>query len=419
MATHRYDPDTRRRQRAVYRRRRTMVFVVGGLGLLILVYLIGVVIAPLPSANLVHASVKSASTSAANLQWPDGAQAAVMAPDYPQVASSAGGTSAVPIASITKVVTALVVLDRKPIAAGQSGPSLTFTENDVDIWNEVVADGGSWAPVVAGTSMTERQALAAMLVPSGSNYAISLANWAFGSTSAYVSAAKSWLAKHGLSGTTIVSPDGLDPGNESTTKDLLRLGQMVLASPVLVSIVSEKATENLPGAGVQQNTNQLLGVDGIDGIKTGNTDPAGYCLLFSARLSVGTSSVRIVGVVLGAPDITTLWSDVSTLVTSVRSGFHDVTLTEKGHVFGSYTTPWGAHSSLVAASSEHLIVWSRNDITSRIAAHPLVTGTAGTSFGTVTFTVGSTTKSIPLVLESTVPGPSFLWRLAHPYGFGA
>ena len=395
-----------------------VVFGGGTLAVLLLVYLIGVVITPVPQANAVMSPLASLSTPAAQLSWPDGGQGAIMAPDYPEVSASAGGSGAVPIASITKVITALVILDKKPISGSEGGPSITFTQNDVNIWNEVVANGGSWAPVVAGTSMTERQALTAMLVPSGSNYALSLANWAFGSMSSYVSAAKKWLAAQNLTGTSIVSPDGLDPDNVSTPKDLLRLGQLVEASPVLTSIVSQQTSENLPGAGVQQNTNKLLGVDGIDGIKTGNTDQAGYCLLFSALLPVGSEHVRVVGVVLGAPDNDTLWSDVKSLVESTRSGFHQLDLAAEGRVFGSYQTAWGAHSDLVAASTSRVVVWSDTKVTSKTHVQPLTSGQAGTVMGVITYTIGSKTQTVKLALRSTVSGPSVGWRLKHPFGIG-
>lgn len=409
----------RTRHRSVYRRRRFVVFGGGTLALLLLVYLIGVVIAPVPAATAVLAPIGSLSSQAAQLEWPGGGQGAIMAPDYPEVSASTGGSGAVPIASITKVVAALVILDKKPISGESSGPSITFTDNDVDILNEVVANGGSWAPVVAGTSMTERQALTAMLVPSGSNYALSLANWAFGSMSAYVSAARTWLAAHNLTGTTIVSPDGLDPDNASTTKDLLRLGQMVVDSPVLSSIVSQQNTEKLPGAGVQQNTNQLLGIDGIDGIKTGNTDQAGYCLLFSALVPVGTAHVRVIGVILGAPDDDTLWSDVKSLVESTRAGFHQLDLAEKGRVFGSYQTSWGARSDLVALSQSRVVVWSDTKVTPKTDVRALTSGNAGDVMGTVTYTIGAHTQVVKLGLRNAVPGPGLGWRLGHPFGIGS
>ena len=86
-----------------------------------------------------------------------------------------------PSASITKVITALVVLDAHPIPPGEGGPEIAYTEADVDIYWDMVAQNGSVAPVAAGSSLTLRESLEAMLLPSGNNYAISLANWAFGS----------------------------------------------------------------------------------------------------------------------------------------------------------------------------------------------------------------------------------------------
>ncbi len=137
-----------------------------------------------------------------------------------------------------------------------------------------------------------------MLLPSANNYAISLANWAFGSQDAFVTAATSWLQAHGLSDTHLVEPSGLSPQNVSTPANLVTIGQIALANPVLASIVSLTSAD-IPGVGTLTNTNTLLGSLGINGVKTGTTGEAGYCLLFSSNFTVGTQQVTVVGVLLG------------------------------------------------------------------------------------------------------------------------
>ncbi|MDR6613390.1 D-alanyl-D-alanine carboxypeptidase [Leifsonia sp. 1010] len=408
----------RRVSRKVYRRRRIVVFGTLIAILVAFVYVVGSLVAPVPATAAVTAHGKQLVQPAVQLAWPGYGSAAIVAPDYPGASASHGSDASVPIASITKTITALVVLEKKPLNGNDQGPDISFTQRDVDIWNDVVAAGGSWAPVVAGTSMTEKQALEAMLLPSANNYAISLANWAYGSTSAYVSAANDWLAKNGFTGTKITTPDGLDPGNVSTTKDLIGIGKLVLASPALSSIVSQK-NANLPGAGSQDNTNTLLGFEGMDGIKTGNTDEAGNCLLFSAELPVGSTKVRVLGVVLGAPTHDDLWAGVQALMTSMKSGFHQVTPVEKGQVFGTYTTAWGASSKLIATETKSFLVWSDTPITVDLQTRPLSSGFKGDILGQGTFTLNGTTATVPLALARDVPDPGFGWRLAHPGGLGA
>lgn len=408
----------RRPSREVYRRRRIVVFGSAGVLLVTLLYFFGSLVAPLPATAAVIEHQKTLTQPAAQLDWPDDGSAAISAPDYPGATQFHGSDDSIPIASMTKTVTALVLLDKKPLEGDAEGPTISFTQKDVDIWNEVIADGGSWAPVEAGTSMTEKEALTAMLVPSANNYAISLVNWAFGSTGSFVSAANGWLKDKGFTGTKLVSPDGLDAGNVSTTKDLIGIGKLMLASPALSSIVSQKAV-TLPGAGAQDNTNELLGIDGIDGIKTGNTDEAGYCLLFSAEVPVGTAKVRVLGVVLGAADHDELWANVTGLLESMKTGFHEVQAATSGQVFGSYTTAWGASSQLVATTGATIVVWADTPIEVALETRPLQAGSRGEVVGTVIFTVNGTTQKADVALAKDVPDPGFGWRLAHPGGLGA
>jgi D-alanyl-D-alanine carboxypeptidase (penicillin-binding protein 5/6) len=407
----------RRVSRKVYRRRRFVVFGIVIALLMAFGYVVTSLVAPVPATAAVVAHEKTLVQPAAQLAWPGYGSAAIVAPDYPGASASHGSTASVPIASITKTITALVVLEKKPLNGGDQGPDIAFTQRDVDIWNGVIAAGGSWAPVVAGTSLTEKQALEAMLLPSANNYAISLANWAFGSTDAYLKAANGWLAHEGFTGTKVVTPDGLDPGNVSTTKDLIGIGKLVLASPALSSIVAMK-NATLPGAGAQDNTNALLGFDGMDGIKTGNTDQAGYCLLFSAQVPVGTSKVRVLGVVLGASSHDELWAGVQALLTSMKNGFHPVTPVEKGQAFGTYTTAWGVSSKLIATETKTFLVWSDTPIQVDLQTRPLSSGFKGDVLGEGTFTLNGKTETVPLALARDVPDPGFGWRLAHPGGLG-
>ncbi|MFF1633110.1 D-alanyl-D-alanine carboxypeptidase family protein [Leifsonia sp. NPDC058248] len=408
----------RRVSRQVYRRRRMVVFSLLSVVLVGILYVSGSLFAPVPATAAVTEHEASIAQPKAALTWPGWGASGITAPDYPGATEYHGSSASVPIASVTKTITALVVLDKKPIASGQNGPTISFTQKDVDIWNQVIAEGGSWAPAVAGTSMSEKQALEAMLLPSANNYAISLTNWAFGSSRAFVKAANAWLAAHKFTGSKLDSPDGLTPGSVSTTKDLIGIGKLALANPVLSAIVSQKSV-SLPGAGKQDNTNTLLGVGGIDGIKTGNTDQAGNCLLFSAQVTVGQSKVRVIGVVLGAPTHDDLWAGVKTLLNSMTNGFHEVDASKAGRAYGTYTTPWGAKSTLVSTATKMFVVWSDTPIQVSMQTRPVQSGEKGEVVGQVRFTLNGTTQTAQLALAKAIPDPGLWWRLAHPGGLGA
>jgi D-alanyl-D-alanine carboxypeptidase (penicillin-binding protein 5/6) len=403
---------TRRRK---YRRRRIVVFSTLAVLLSGAFYVTNALVAPVPATAAVAERSITIAQPTAQLAWPNAGGSAVTVIGYPGIAAAQGTTASVPIASMTKTITALVILDKKPIAAGTEGASIKLTAADVNILSQVVSLGGSWAPVVAGTTLTEKQALEAMLVPSANNYAISLANWAYGSMPAYLTAADTWLAKHHLTGTRVADASGFNPQSVSTTTDLIEIGKMVLAEPTLASIVST-AQDTLPSAGTIKNTNALLGTDGVDGIKTGSTSQAGYCLMFSAKITVGTQPITVLGAVVGAPTMDALFASVSALIASVKNGFHEVDVTQPGQIFGTYTTKWGAMSKLVAKSTTTMLVWSDTPITSSVVTQPVQLGKAGDTVGSVTFTLGTKTVSTPLTLKTTLKDPGFWWRVAHPGG---
>jgi D-alanyl-D-alanine carboxypeptidase (penicillin-binding protein 5/6) len=405
------DPTYATRPRAGRRRRRFVAFFVIAVVFLAGLYTAAAAFAPLPSAANAAGRASTIVQPAVQPDWPSWGSAAVGAVGYDGVLIKKGSDASVPIASMTKTITALVILDKKPITTGD-GPTITFTADDVAIFDRVIAEGGSWAPVVAGEQLTERQALEAMMLPSANNYAISLAIWAYGSVDAFLSAGNAWLAHHGFTGTHLTDPAGLDPGSVSTPTDLVGIGKLVLADPVLSTVVSTK-TVTLPGAGTQDNGNKLLGTDGIDGVKTGFTDEAGHCLMFSADVRVGGKKIEVIGVVLGAASYGDLWTSVPPLLTSVKDGFHAVDLTSST-TFGDYTTAWGEKTSLTAAKDATMVVWSDTPVNVTVRSTPVGVASPGDDVGTVTFTEGTTTVKRELTVTRPITDPGLLWRLAHP-----
>lgn len=403
--------DARRRRRL--RRRRAITFTTIGVLVAAAAYTALTAIAPLP----VSAEAASASTTirpaAVQPAFPSWGSAAVGMVGQNDVLVKNGSMASAPIASMTKTITALVLLDKHPIATGTEGPTITFSDADVDILHQVWAEDGSWAPVQAGEQLTEKQALTAMLLPSANNYAISLANWGFGSVDAYLTYTNAWLASHGFTGTHITDPSGLDPGSVSTPIDLVGIGKLVVANPVLASIV-DTPTADLPGAGTVDNGNKLLGQDGVVGIKTGWTDQAGHCLLFAASVTLHGHPVKLVGVVTGAPDYTNLWTDVPTLLKSVEAGFHEVTVGASASDYGTYRSVWGQSATLKSEKSGGIFVFSDTPIRVTVRSAPVTLASPGDDVGTVTFNGGGQTFSSPLTVSKAVEDPGLGWRLTHP-----
>lgn len=400
-------------RRQIFLRRRVAFFGSLAVVLAAVVYLANTGLAPVPATAAELSTPASLTQPAAQPTWPTSGESAIGAVGFPGVLGSAGPQESVPIASVTKIVTSLVVLDKKPLTGTEPGPTITFTDADVAIYYKVVAMNGSVAPVVSGMKLSERQALQAMLLPSANNYSISLGVWAYGSMDAYLAAAATWLKAHGMTGTTVADTSGISPASRSTPADLVALGKLVVANPALASIVA-MPTAKLPVIGIVKNTNKLLGRDGITGIKTGTTDAAGACLLFSANVSIDSRTVTLVGVALGGRTHTELDRAVTALIDSVKPGFRNVTLTNKGASYGTYTTVWGQTSKAVTAKAASVLVWSDTPVSAKAKIRKLTLGAAGDPVGAVDFTVGDRSVSVPLLLARTVSDPGPAWRVSHP-----
>lgn len=405
-------PDRRR----VYRRRRIAVF--GSLAVVLAllvgsgVYAANTLGAPIPAAapELVDPSAVTAAPQ--QLALPGFGGYAVGAVGFDGLLAAGNESAQLPIASIAKVVTALVLLDEHPIPADEGGPEITYTDADVDIYWAMVAQNGSVAPVAAGTTLSLRESLEALMLPSGNNYGISLANWAFGSEAAYAERAQAWVGEHGLADTRIVDSSGLSLDNVSTPADLVRLGQLALEEPTVAEIVATQRVD-LPGLGSFENSNKLLGSRGVDGIKTGTTDDAAN-LLFSADYAVGSSTVTVVGVLLGAVNHPTLREAVAALLDSVAPGFHEVTPLEPGQELATYTTPWGDTATARAAAGATVVVWSDTAVDVIVEADPLTLADDGATVGTAVVTAGSQRLEVPLELDGTLDDPGMWWRLSNP-----
>jgi len=380
-----------------------------------------VLVAPLAAAQPVAADWAAPALDAPELVLPGFGASAVGAVGWEDaqpdgVLASAGTAEPVPIASISKVVTALVVLEARPLAADEQGPEIVFTPADAALWTEYVRQGGKVLPSPAGLVLTERQLLETVLVESANNHADTLATWAYGSRQAFVDAVAGWLSAHGLESTTLVEPTGMSPLNRSTPTDLVALGELALAHPVVAEIVGTAAV-TVPGVGDLENSNGLLGHDGVDGIKTGTLNEAGYCLLFSTDVEVGEESITVVGVVLGATDRETLLASADALLEEVGDGFHEVELASEGDVFGTYATVWGAEASAVAAADASVVVWRDTPITSTRRLDPvpaLVGGPAPDAVGEAVFRAGDREIAVPLLLDAPLDAPDAWWRMTHP-----
>ena len=195
-------------------------------------------------------------------------------------------------ASLTKLMTAYLVFS----ALHDGRLKLTTT---LPISTEAWKQGGSRMFLLPNTQVPVDELLKGMLVPSGNDAAYALAEGVGGSAAGFVALMNREAGILGLTGTHYMDPNGLpDPGHYTTARDLATLARdLVLNFPGdyhRFFHIKQLTYNNI----TQPNTNGLLWVDPeVDGIKTGYTKEAGYCLVASAK----RGGQRLISVVLGAP----------------------------------------------------------------------------------------------------------------------
>lgn len=203
-----------------------------------------------------------------------------------------------PMASVTKVMTALLVLESGDLGQEIQVPKAAFSY----AWKY----GGESAGLHPGDVLTVGELLEALLLPSGADAAYTLANAYGPGLSAFVARMNATATRMGMTQTHFTSPDGLPYPTEtstySTPSDLLTLGLAAMRYPVFRSIVDQRFYQLRKGPGHHaywwDNTNDLIvSYQGALGIKTGYTDGAGHCLLFEATRNGRT----LIGAVLDSP----------------------------------------------------------------------------------------------------------------------
>jgi D-alanyl-D-alanine carboxypeptidase (penicillin-binding protein 5/6) len=228
------------------------------------------------------------------VSWPQNGQAAfVLGKDRP---SASPYQQPAAIASLAKVMTAYLTLERYPITGEQEGFSITVTAADAEAAAEDATRNQSIVAVGAGEQLTERQLLQALLIPSGNNIASMLAADVAGSETRFLAEMNAQAGALGMRHTTYTDPSGFDSGTVSTAADQLRVFQRAMHFTVFRQIVS-MASVTLPVAGTLTNFNPLITAGYVG--KTGSDSAAGGCLAFFTHVTVGGRRLTAAGVVMG------------------------------------------------------------------------------------------------------------------------
>jgi D-alanyl-D-alanine carboxypeptidase (penicillin-binding protein 5/6) len=348
------------------------------------------------------------------MPWPARGSAAVGVQSLGFIASS-GNEQAIPAASVAKVMTALVILEDKPLKKGDPGPTITITDTDVQSYNADLANKESVARVQAGEQITELQLLQGALIPSANNFAETLARWDAGSADAFVAKMNARATALHLAHTKFADTSGANAATVSTPSDLMSLGMAAMKQEVFAQVVG-MGSADLPVAGTVYNVDSVLGQSGIVGIKTGSGLNSGANFLFAATISVDGVPITFFGCVMGQSTLDDSFAAAKKLIGTMQSGLHVRKVLVKNQTVATYITPWGAQTDLVSTVDVELIEWPGMVLRQRLDAHPLVLDQplpAGTQEGTEHMVLGDYNLDIPLATAGPMYPPGRFWRLTR------
>jgi D-alanyl-D-alanine carboxypeptidase (penicillin-binding protein 5/6) len=390
--------------------------------LLAIVFVIAQAVRPLPSPALdltaADAYTFNGTPLPQSMPWPSEGQSAVEVEGLGSLGVH-GAPRPVPIASVTKVMTAYVILHDHPLSGKANGPTITV---DAQAAQEAGSDEQSTAPVTKGQQFTERQMLQLLLIPSGNNIARLLARWDSGTQASFVAKMTKTAASLGMTHTTYTGASGIEETTVSTAQDQLMLAREVMKNSVFRSVVA-LPNATLPGVGrIFNNNNDLVNL-GVVGIKTGSSTPAGGALMWAAHKTVLGKEQLILGVTLQQHGGTTVADSLKTaldrsqaLIESVQGGLDSATIVKKGEVVGKVDDGLGGSTPVVADKDLTAIGWP--GMKSGLVLTPVSGGVphsakAGTEVGTLSFGAGAARTTVPVVLQSGLNAPSFGTKLTR------
>lgn len=410
-----------RRQRRRRRRRRVGIAVVV---VIVVVAALAVVQLrrPLPATALhtTLASTLEMPGQAPTLPWPSTGYGAVAIPSLGYEAQS-GPEVSVPVASLTKMMVAVVILQDHPLTEGVGGPSVTITAQDVAEDSSDISTDQSTVPVTVGEVLTERQLLEGLLIRSANNMAFTLARWDAGSIAAFVAKMNAGASQLSMTQTHYVDVSGYDPGSVSTPADSLKVAARGLADPTFAAIVA-MPTVTLPVVGQVPNIVTQVGSNGIVGVKSGFTSAAGPCLVLATNRTVGGKTVQAIAAVTNQPATTTNTFAAAGLVDeglmqAALTAVAETPVAAPGHAVGTVGASWGGSSHEVpveTAQAASVLAVPGQALTITVTDRPVATGTAaGTVVGHVAYTLGPQRQVVSLQPSERVPAPPPWWRLTR------
>lgn len=297
------------------------------------------------------------------IAWPLTGPAALFVPTLGVLSSH--DDHVVPIASLTKMMTAYVALLAAPLVQNQMGPCYVVTSADVATYQEMKVLNESSVLVVAGEQLCELDLLNGLLVHSAGNYAVMLATMIAGSLGSFVERMNAEATVLGLSHTHYDDVTGFSSASVSTARDQAVLAAILMKSALVRSIVLQQSV-TLPVAGTVASFTPYVGYDNVIGVKSGRTSAAGGCDAMAVTFNDGTKTSVLYAVVLdqrggdllGPAGVAALTLANSAVVSRFNFTF------AKGSVVGAYT--WGDKRIAFGFTQQHNVSWWPAERTPRV-----------------------------------------------------
>jgi len=213
-----------------------------------------------------------------------------------------------PPASMTKIMSMLLIMESIDKGVIKWDDMITVSANASGM-------GGSQILLETGEKMSVEDLFKGVAIASGNDAVVALAEAIAGTEEMFVKMMNDKAKELGLKNTNFKNPHGLDAANHySTAYDMAMIAKELIKHEKVLEYTSIYETylrENLPTKIWLVNTNKLVRFyEGLDGLKTGFTNEAGYCLTFTAK----KNNMRLLGVVMGEPESTTRNSEVKEML---------------------------------------------------------------------------------------------------------
>lgn len=314
------------------------------------------------------------------------------------------------MASITKLMTILLILE--DIDSGRISLS-----DEVTASANASAMGGSQIYLKENETMDVGTLLKSIFVASANDACVAMAEHLNGSEAAFVTRMNERAGELGLTDTAYKNPHGLDEdGHYSSARDIATLSRLVLSHPLTKTYSGIWQDTIRNGTFDLTNTNKLIRYyDGATGLKTGSTTNAGSCLSASAK----RNGMELIAVVLNSPTSEMRFTDAKRLLEFGFANYKTTPLTNSEESFSQQTVAYAKPDFVNVYPKENLTYLQEKTASEepvrKTEFYPLTAPlSAGTVAGKLIFTVdGETVMETDLIVKEDVPKQSFwntLWQ---------